>query len=266
MHTYFSFLSLFAILLFVFLLLLPLQPLRGRTMGLLLDDEDYTPPLKANRVESHTPTNTKTTTTKKVAGKGEKRDATLPEREKKHVSGSHANNSGDFSAKVGIRLRGGNGIEKMDAFAFGLGRSPVTFADASPLRMRERSSATVSQGSHNLSDTQRDPPATVAKCVMASSQDVLNVAEITPNASLNSTTTQMTSSTPFDTSDGTIGSAASGNPVSRSLFSDGAAINPDITLSAVQTGVEGNEAAPKPKVQMKLSDFFTRMACTKKSE
>ncbi|EAN88884.1 hypothetical protein, conserved [Trypanosoma cruzi] len=265
MYTYFYMLSLFAILLFVFLFLLLLQPLRARKMGLLLEDEDYTPPLKANRVESHTPPPPPTTTTK-VARKGGKRDVSLSEHEKKHVSGSYTKNSGDLSAKIGIRLRGGNGIEKMDAFAFGLGRSPVTFADASPLRVRGGSSTTVSQGSLNFSDTQRDPPPTVAKCVMASSQDVLNTAEITPNASSNSTTTQMTSSTPFDTSDGTTGSAASGNPVSRSLFSDGAAINPDITLSAVQTGVEGNEAAPKPKVQMKLSDFFNRMACTKKSD
>ncbi|EKG04784.1 hypothetical protein TCSYLVIO_004140 [Trypanosoma cruzi] len=262
MYTYFYMLPLFAILLFVFLLPFLLQPLRARKMGLLLEDEDYTPPLKANRVESHTPT----TTTAKVTRKGEKRDVSLSEREKKHVSGSYTKNSGDLSAKIGIRLRGGNGIEKMDAFAFGLGRSPVTFADASPLRVRGRSSTTVSQGSLNFSETQRDPPPTVAKCVMASSQDVLNTAETTPNASSNSTMTQMTSSTPFDTSDCTTGSAASGNPVSRSLFSDGAAINPDIALSAVQTGAEGNEAPPKPKVQMKLSDFFNRMACTKKSE
>ncbi|RNF19085.1 uncharacterized protein Tco025E_04249 [Trypanosoma conorhini] len=223
-------------------------------MGLLLDDEDFAPPRKVTRVERHVLT--------PAAGDGKEMNATLQERAEEHNSGSSTNHSGGFSAPLEIPLRGGDGMEKMAAFAFGAERASVKLVDASPPRLRERPGVTASQGSLNSSERQRDSPQTVAKCVMAASQSIYVSPDTLPNTSSGSPMTQGAHSSPSCTPDNAPRSPAVVSHVSRTLFV-GAAKNLD-TPPAATAGAKGTEAAPRPRVQMKLSDFFTKMACAKK--
>ncbi|ESL08512.1 hypothetical protein TRSC58_03785 [Trypanosoma rangeli SC58] len=223
-------------------------------MGLLLDDEDYVPPRKAIRVEHHTLTAT--------ARDGEEINVTQRESEESHNSGRGINTSGEFSTPLEIPLRGGNGMEKMAAFAFGAERASVKLVDASPRQLRGRSGFTPSQVSPKFLDGQNNSPKTVAKCVVAVSQDISGTPEDMPNTSSSMPMTQEAHSTPSGTLSGSPRSAVLASPVSRTLFAD--VVKNIDTPPAVATGAKGDETAPKPRVQMKLSDFFAKMACTKK--
>ncbi|RNF06232.1 hypothetical protein TraAM80_04055 [Trypanosoma rangeli] len=223
-------------------------------MGLLLDDEDYVPPRKATRVEHHTQTAT--------ARDREETEVTQQESEEGHISSRGINTIGEFSAPLEIPLRGGNGMEKMAAFAFGAERASVKLVDASPRQLRGRSGFTPSQVSLNFSDGQNNSPKTVAKCVVDVSQDICSTPEDMRNTSSSTPMTQGAYSTSFGTLGGPPRSAVLASPVSRTLFAD--VVKNTDTPPAVTTGAKNGEAAPKPRVQMKLSDFFTKMACTKK--
>ncbi|ORC88316.1 uncharacterized protein TM35_000171880 [Trypanosoma theileri] len=249
-------------------------------MGLLLDDdEDCTHPLKMTRVEPTVPNtnaaHTTTTTTTIPTNTTITTTATTPN--------SNSNNNilrgNQTTAPLEVRRRGGNGIEKMAAFAFGATNTVVKIANTPPSQQQkqqqeEENSAvntkcTKSLESFSPSQKQNTEPSTVAKTVFCSSQTFSEITETTPSTQNTSRQTELTIPLSLGSINSSQGSSAvpSANSVSRQLFNEGVHTKSQAsTLSTSSSSRTSNETVPKPRGQMKLSDFFTKMACTKKRE
>ncbi|KAH9578990.1 hypothetical protein LSM04_009273 [Trypanosoma melophagium] len=241
-------------------------------MGLLLDDEeDYTHPLKTKRVESATSANTaitvNTTTT-----------TTTTHNNNNRVGEDHT------TAPLEVRRRGGNGIEKMAAFAFGAANTIVKVASIPPtsqqLKQEQEQSAVKTTSAKSLdsfspSQKQNTEPSTVAKTMFSSSQTFSEATETTPNTQNNPQQTELTIPLSLNSNISSQGNAAltagsaipSANSVSRQLFTEGVNTKKEAsTVSNTSSSRAITETVSKPKGQMKLSDFFTKMACTRKRE
>ncbi|KEG15391.1 hypothetical protein DQ04_00091250 [Trypanosoma grayi] len=224
-------------------------------MGLLLDDEeDYMRPLKSTRIEGHsTPAVQAAAASEVAAGPN---------------SNNHDNNDTSKSEKrssLEIPLCGGNGLAKMDVFAFGVGRAMVKVIDTPSARGQRRSSILTSQESPRSSGRRSSQPPTVAKTIFNPSQVLSETTETTASRETSSRPVDLSLASSSAAVEPSTSSSLSTNSVSRQLFGEGGATNAGAT-SAVAPAVEGSEALPKPKGQMKLSDFFTKMACTRKKE
>ncbi|KAG8345695.1 hypothetical protein ERJ75_001825900 [Trypanosoma vivax] len=203
-------------------------------MPLLLENEDDVHPTKYRRLESALPTEPATPTPDNTGNIGK-------------AAPGPSTNKQKGSPGLSIFLRGGNGLEKMEKFAFGSGNGIITLVDGpytpptqSPIE--NKSSVPIPS---NLSpvEVEYSQPLTIVKTVSDGFQS--------PQAMR---VQGKVESFGIKNSDG----HPTPSPVKRTLFAREGTNSPAAAKSPPNT------TASPSKNQLKLTHFFASMACSRK--